>query len=129
MPCRLWKRLIPPLTWDEKIQALLKAQPNCFSVGLTSVGDAGLDKEIVELMDSLQKKDTLHMHINAMLNPSKENIDFYINKGIYETDRLTVRSVKLYADGALGSRGALMKKPYADDPSNRGLQVSENSIS
>ena len=121
----LVEKLIPPPTRDEKIQALLKAQSNCFAVGLTSVGDAGLDKEIVELMDSLQKKDSLHMHINAMLNPSKENMDFYINKGIYETDRLTVRSVKLYADGALGSRGALLKKPYTDDPSSQGLQVSE----
>jgi predicted amidohydrolase YtcJ len=121
----LVEKLIPPATRDEKIQALFKAQSNCFAVGLTSVGDAGLDKEIVELMDSLQKKDSMHMHINVMLNPSKENIDFYINKGIYQTDRLTVRSIKLYADGALGSRGALLKKPYTDDPSNRGLQVSE----
>jgi predicted amidohydrolase YtcJ len=121
----LVEKLIPPATRDEKIQALLKAQTNCFAVGLTSVGDAGLDKEIVELMDSLQKKDSLHMHINAMLNPSKENIEFFVEKGIYETDRLTVRSIKLYADGALGSRGALLKKPYADDPSSRGLQVSE----
>ncbi len=121
----LVEKLIPPATSDEKIRALLMAQSNCFAVGLTSVGDAGLDKEIVELMDSLQKMDSLHMHINVMLNPSKENIDFYINKGIYQTDRLTVRSIKLYADGALGSRGALLKKPYADDPSNRGLQVSE----
>jgi predicted amidohydrolase YtcJ len=94
-------------------------------VGLTSVGDAGLDKEIVGIIDSLQKNDSLQMHINAMLNPSKENIDFYINKGIYETDRLTVRSIKLFADGALGSRGALLKKPYTDDPSSRGLQVGE----
>ncbi|HSN50178.1 MAG TPA: amidohydrolase family protein, partial [Bacteroidales bacterium] len=83
-----------------------------------------LDKEIVELIDSLQKKDSLHMHINAMLNPSTENIDFYIDKGIYETDRLTVRSIKLFADGALGSRGALLKIPYSDDPSSRGLQVA-----
>ncbi len=121
----LAEKLIPPVTRDEKIQALLKAQQNCFAVGLTSVGDAGLDKEIVVLIDSLQKNDSLQMHINAMLNPSKENIDFYINKGIYETDRLTVRSIKLFADGALGSRGALLKKPYTDDPSSRGLQVGE----
>ena len=121
----LVEKLIPPVTRDEKIQALLKAQSNCFAVGLTSVSDAGIDKEIVQLMDSLQKMDSLRIHINAMLNPSKENIELYIDKGIYETDRLTVRSIKLFADGALGSRGALLKKPYTDDPSNRGLQVSE----
>jgi predicted amidohydrolase YtcJ len=121
----LVEKLIPPATREEKIQSLLKAQSNCFAVGLTSVGDAGLDKETVELMDSLQKKDSLRMHINAMLNPSRENIDHFVNKGIYETGRLTVRSVKLYADGALGSRGALLKMPYSDEPSGRGLQVSE----
>jgi predicted amidohydrolase YtcJ len=120
----LVEKLIPAATKDEKIRALLKAQSNCFAVGLTSVGDAGLDRETVELVDSLQKKDSLHMHINAMLNPTKENIDFYIDKGVYKTDRLTVRSIKLYADGALGSRGALLKKPYTDDPSAIGLQVS-----
>jgi predicted amidohydrolase YtcJ len=121
----LVEKLIPTATSDERVQALLKAQRNCLAVGLTSVGDAGLNKEIVRLMDSLQKKGSMHMHINAMLNPSQENIDYYISKGIYETDRLTVRSIKLYADGALGSRGALLKKPYTDDPSHRGLQVSE----
>lgn len=121
----LVEKLVPSATRDEKIKSLLKAQSNCFAVGLTSVGDAGLDKEIVELMDSLQKKDSLKMHINAMLNPTKENIDFYIDKGKYETERLTVRSIKLFADGALGSRGALMKMAYTDDPSSRGLQVSE----
>jgi predicted amidohydrolase YtcJ len=121
----LVEKLIPPVTRDEKMQALLKAQNNCFAVGLTSVSDAGIDKEIVQLMDSLQKKDSLRIHINAMLNPSKENIEYYMDKGIYETDRLTVRSVKLFADGALGSRGALLKMPYTDDPSTRGLQVSE----
>ncbi len=120
----LAEKRIPPVYADEKIQALLKAQQRCFSAGLTSVGDAGLDKEIVELIDSLQKKHTLRIHINAMLNPSKENIGFYIDKGIYLTDRLTVRSIKLFADGALGSRGALLKEPYSDDPSSQGLQVA-----
>lgn len=121
----LVEKLVPPVTNEDRIRALLKAQSNCFAVGLTSVGDAGLDKEIVELMDSLQKEGSLQMHINAMLNPTSANTDFYINKGIYETDRLTVRSIKLFADGALGSRGALLKQPYTDDPSNRGLQVGE----
>jgi predicted amidohydrolase YtcJ len=120
----LVEKLIPAITNDEKAQALLRAERNCFAVGLTSVGDAGLNREIVVLMDSLQQRRMLHMHINAMLNPNQENIDFFISKGIYITDKLTVRSVKLFADGALGSRGALLKKPYADDPSNSGIQVS-----
>jgi predicted amidohydrolase YtcJ len=59
-----------------------------------------------------------------MLNPTPENTDHFINKGVYRTGKLTVRSIKLYADGALGSRGALLKEPYSDDPLKSGLQVT-----
>jgi predicted amidohydrolase YtcJ len=120
----LVEKLIPSPTREEKIQALQKAQANCFAVGLTSVSDAGLDKDIIILLDSMQKQGMLDMRIYAMLNPTPGNIDYFIDHGIYLTDRLSVRSVKLFADGALGSRGALLKKPYADDPANTGLQVT-----
>jgi len=120
----LVEKLIPLPTREEKMQALLKAQTKCFAVGLTSVSDAGLDKDIVILLDSMQKQGMLNMRIYAMLNPTPGNIDYFINRGIYLTDKLCVRSVKLFADGALGSRGALLKKPYADDPANSGLQVT-----
>jgi hypothetical protein len=99
------------------------AQQNCFAVGLTGVHDAGLDADEVELIDSLQKEGILKMRINAMLNPTHGNLEKYISKGVYQTDKLTVRSIKVYADGALGSRGALLLEPYSDDPQNRGIQV------
>lgn len=105
-------------------RALLDAQKNCFAVGLTTVDDAGLDKSTVLLIDSLQKLNKLKMRIYAMLNPSKENADFFIKKGIYKTDLLNVRSIKLYADGALGSRGACLLHPYHDDPGNFGFLIS-----
>ena len=110
---------------DERIkqQALIKAQQNCFAVGLTSVSEAGADFTDVQRFDSMQKSGTLKMRIYAMLNPNESNFSNFLSKGVYVTDRLTVRSIKLFADGALGSRGALLIKPYSDDPKNSGLQV------
>jgi predicted amidohydrolase YtcJ len=110
---------------DEVISgAMIAASLKCFGVGLTTVGDAGLDKKIIHMMDSLQKKEKLKMRIYAMMNPTEENYKTYMYFGRYKTPFLNVRSVKLYADGALGSRGACLLKPYSDDPENYGLMVS-----
>lgn len=119
----LVRKHIPSPSKEQKAKALMNAQQNCFAVGLTGVHDAGLDADEVELIDSLQKAGILKMRINAMLNPTHDNFEKYISKGIYSTERLTVRSIKIYADGALGSRGALLLEPYSDDPKNRGIQV------
>ena len=118
-------RLIPEMVELEEADALLQAQKNCFGVGLTTVADAGLGMGTVKLMDRLQKEGLLKMRVYAMLAPTQENFKEFISKGIYKTDRLNVRSVKLFADGALGSRGALMLEPYADAPEKSGLQVNE----
>jgi predicted amidohydrolase YtcJ len=112
---------VPAPEYREKVAALMNAQKNCFAVGLTSVGDAGLDRDIVLLIDSLQKAGDLKMRVYAMLNPSGENFERFMSRGIYRTDHLNVRSVKLFADGALGSRGAKLIGPYDDDPGNSGL--------
>jgi predicted amidohydrolase YtcJ len=115
--------LQPAPSRDEQCNALLNAQKNCFAAGLTYVADAGLDKNIILLIDQMQKKDKIKMHVYAMLNPTVENYEQFMYKGVYCTDRLNVRSIKLYADGALGSRGACLLKPYTDDPQNYGLMV------
>jgi predicted amidohydrolase YtcJ len=112
---------IPDVDEDFIRRALLSAQENCFAVGLTSVGDAGLGRDTVLLIDKMQQEGDLKMRIYAMLSPSNENLAHFVANGPYETDQLTVRSVKLYADGALGSRGAKMIEPYSDDPDNTGL--------
>jgi predicted amidohydrolase YtcJ len=119
----LVRKLIPPLTREQEINALINAQQNCFAVGLTSVNDAGLPKSTIELIDSMQQDGSLKMRIYAMLNPSEENFQAYMYKGVYQTDHLHIRSVKLFADGALGSRGARMIDPYSDEPDNTGLLV------
>ncbi|MHB0754356.1 amidohydrolase [Polaribacter sp. M15] len=115
---------IPDPTKQEAIQGLLDAQKICFSYGLTTVDDAGLDRSTIELIDELQQKNQLKMRIYAMVSGDKqEQIDYYINKGIYKTDKLNVRSFKVYGDGALGSRGAAMRKPYSDRENHFGALI------
>ncbi|MDZ4204079.1 MAG: amidohydrolase [Bacteroidales bacterium] len=118
-----FKAAIPPLAKTDLVKLLLRAQKNCVSVGLTSVCDAGLSRERVLMLDSLHKSGELALRIYAMLDPSEENIEYFVRKGIYKTDRLSVRSIKLYADGALGSRGARLIEPYSDAPGQYGLWV------
>jgi len=113
----------PKPSRPEIAKALLAAQKQCVDLGLTTVDDAGLSKEEIEIIDSLQSSGNLKIRIYAMVSASKDNLDYYLNKGIYKTDRLNVRSFKFYADGALGSRGALLRKPYTDKPDTYGLSV------
>jgi len=122
------KALIPKMETAQRVQAFLKAQENCMAVGLTSVTDAGLDITTIELIDSLQQAGQLKMHVNAMVNPDDETMDHFMQQGVIDKERLTVRSVKIYADGALGSRGAKLLEPYSDDPENTGLMVENDDF-
>lgn len=119
---------IPSMTFEMQQDALFAAQNNCFAVGLTSVNDAGLSCSTVKMIDSLQKAGSLKMRIYAMLEPSKENLEHFVIKGPYKTKNLDVRSIKLYADGALGSRGACLINDYSDEPGNRGLIVTDKKL-
>lgn len=122
------KALVPKMETAQSIQALLKAQENCMAAGLTSVTDAGQDIATIELIDSLQQAGQLKMHVNAMVNPDDETMDHFMSQGVIDKERLTVRSVKIYADGALGSRGAKLLEPYADDPTNDGLILESDEF-
>ncbi len=113
----------PNSTKKEAIQGLLDAQKVSFSYGLTTVNDAGLGKGAIELMDSLQLTGDLKMRVYAMVSVSQENLDYYLGKGIIKTDRLNVRSFKVYGDGALGSRGAAMRKSYSDRDNHFGAMI------
>ncbi len=115
------KNAIPKPGPEQMKKALLVAQDNCFAAGLTSVVDAGLSFEVIQTIDSLHQAGDLKIRINAMISPNEENFCHFLEKGHYKTGRLHVNAVKLFADGALGSRGALMLEPYADDPGNDGL--------
>jgi predicted amidohydrolase YtcJ len=105
-------------------KALLLAQENCFAVGLTSLHDCGLDYGTVEKIEALQKSGELKMRMNIMLSDAKENFDFAFKRGKIKTDYLNVSSFKVYADGALGSRGASLLQPYSDKPEWSGFLLS-----
>ncbi|MBR0176247.1 MAG: amidohydrolase [Bacteroidales bacterium] len=122
------KALVPKMETELRVQALLKAQENCMAVGLTSVTDAGQDIATINLIDSLQQAGQLKMHVNAMVNPDDKTMDYFMNQGVIDKERLTVRSVKIYADGALGSRGAKLLEPYTDDPTNDGLILESDDF-
>jgi predicted amidohydrolase YtcJ len=115
----------PDATKKEAIQGLIDAQEMTFSYGLTTVNDAGVGRETIELMDSLQKTGDLKMRIYAMVSVSQKNLDYFIPKGIIKTDRLNVRSFKVYGDGALGSRGAAMRTSYSDRDHHFGALIFE----
>lgn len=117
-------RHIPEPTMATIQKGLLEAQQNCFAVGLTTVDDCGLDPRETAFLDSLQKSGILKMRIYAMLSDKAANFDYLFSKGIIKTDRMHIRSFKVYGDGALGSRGACLLEPYADQPGWKGFLLS-----
>lgn len=122
------KAIVPPLNNLQKINALKIAQRDCFKYGLTGVTDAGLDIKSIALIDSLQQQGVLKMKVNAMVNPDDETMDYFMKFGVIEKERLTIRSVKIYSDGALGSRGAKLLEPYSDAPETSGLLVENEDF-
>ena len=115
--------IIPEPTDDESIKALLSAQEMAFENGLTTVSEAGISRKQIELIDSLQKSGILKIKIYAMIENGPD-VDYYISQGPYKTDRLNVRSIKVLADGALGSRGASMIDEYSDKKGYYGLMIT-----
>src|SRR5690606_18253373 len=118
------KKIIPEFTSELKKDGLLQGQKNCFAAGLTSVVDAGLKVSEIQFLDSLQKAGQLQMKIYAMAELTPQSMDYWFAKGIYKTDRLHVQCFKLYADGALGSRGACLLQPYSDSPGRYGFLLT-----
>jgi len=112
---------IPTWSMEESRNALIEAQNNCFEVGLTSIVDAGLEKETIDLIEKMHQEGSLKMRVYAMVNPTEENMEHFFTTGPVQNDFLTVRSFKIYGDGALGSRGAALLKPYHDHADNYGF--------
>ncbi len=116
--------IIPPMDRKAQIQALKDAERICLDYGLTTVNDAGLGRSTIELIDSLQQTGDLSIRVYAMVSASPGNLDYYLSREPIKTERLNVRSVKVYGDGALGSRGAAMREPYSDKPGHFGAMVT-----
>ena len=116
--------ILPPNTSKDITKALIDAEKKALENGLTTVDDAGLDKKTIQVIDSLQEIGELKIRVYAMISNTIDNLNYYLTNGIIEKEKLTVRSVKAYLDGALGSRGALLKNPYSDENKNKGLTIT-----
>jgi len=131
------EKIIPEKSETEIEQSLLLAVNECAKLGLTEVHDMGVDLKTINIYKKLADEGKLPLRIYAAISyPStdmgkttRETWDYYLKNGveINYKDRVTVRAVKLYMDGALGSRGAALIEPYSDDKQNRGLTVMSES--
>ncbi|MBW4891182.1 amidohydrolase [Mucilaginibacter sp. HMF5004] len=121
---KLISHKIPTDDYDHIKAAFLDAQANCFAVGLTTVDDCGLDYPMVGTIRELQNSGALKMRMYVMLSDKPENYTSVFKSGIIKTPRLNVRAIKVYADGALGSRGACLLKPYADKANWKGFLLN-----
>jgi len=115
--------IIPELSKKSIQEALKKAEGIALKNGLTSLTDAGLSRKVIEVIEDMQHKDSLKIRINAMVSNTIEDVNYFIERGVISTPKLRVGSVKVYADGALGSRGAALKKPYSDQKGHFGAMT------
>ncbi len=119
----LVRRKIPAAAKEDIKRRLERAARRCPRLGLTGVHDAGVSGTVLEAYRELIAERRLPVRIYAMIGGEGELWEEYLERGPEIGDRLTVRSIKLVADGALGSRGAALKEPYADEPGNSGLLI------
>lgn len=119
---------IPPLSITEQKQILINAMNALASVGLTSVHDAGITADNIEAFKQLAAEGAMPIRINAMLYLPSDHWQETLKQGTYQSADQTFafNSVKIQADGALGSRGAAMHAPYSDQPNNHGLLLHSN---
>ena len=118
---------IPPMTPDQVERALKLAIEECLKNGLTTVHEAKTSAEMLEAFRSLQKKNELKSRIYVMLDVTDKNlIEPFFIKGpeIDPNNMLAIRCIKIFVDGALGSRGAALLEPYSDAPGEKGAIVT-----
>ncbi|NUP96397.1 MAG: amidohydrolase [Planctomycetaceae bacterium] len=124
--CRLVERAVPPPTREQRKARFLEAQVLLLGEGLTAVHDMGIDREGIEILRELRDEGRLHLRAIEYLSGGAA-MDERTVAGLPlapdERDMLSVVGVKLYADGALGSRGAALLEPYHDEPTNSGLTL------
>ena len=117
---------IPPLTNKQVKHALELAIDECIQHGLTTIHEAKTTKRMLTALRKLRNNGQLKVRIYTMLDVNdKEWVNEWIENGIQIDDWLTIRSIKVFVDGALGSRGAALMEPYSDAPGTRGVVVND----
>ena len=117
-------RKIPPPDDEGTQAALMAAQSNCFADGLTTVADCGLPYTMISTISGMEHKGDLKIRLYVMLSDRPEDYDYLFKHGAYKSPGLDVRGFKMFADGALGSRGACLLKPYSDQKNWSGFLLS-----
>lgn len=122
----LVERAIPPASPAQRKARVLAAAEAIAAAGLTELHDAGIEGATIAAVQELIDEKRFPIRVYAMLSDGAQLLDTWFARGplLNYGDRLSVRAVKLYADGALGSRGAALLAPYADDPGNSGLMIA-----
>lgn len=121
---QLLESFIPKFSNAEMKSKLLEVQEELLTYGVTGVHEAGVDANQRDLLIEMVDDKSLSLNVYAMLSPSELNKEFAIKNGVYRNQNLSIQSFKAYVDGALGSRGALLKEPYHDHPNYKGLSLS-----
>lgn len=120
---------LPEPNKNDLKKAIIEIQDELLAAGITHVHEAGLYKKDVDLFIELAEENSLQIYVYAMLLPTQDNIEFAKQNGNYKNNRLSIRSFKVIADGALGSHGACMIDPYSDDSTTHGILLkSPNEI-
>jgi predicted amidohydrolase YtcJ len=121
--------VLPPPSDADRVEAVRTSLAALAAKGITEAQDMGVDLRGVGIYKDLASEGRLPIRVYIALDgQDRPTVERYLSSGpeigLYG-GMLTVRAIKLYADGALGSRGAALVQPYADDPGNRGLTVTE----
>ena len=118
---------VPAESEEILLEALKRANKHLVGLGLTGVHDAGVSLPVLKLMQGMADRQELDFRLYAMADGNGQALEHLCQNGLYRHPggRLSMRAVKLYADGALGSRGALLLASYSDAPKQTGLAVTE----
>lgn len=120
-------RLLPHDDPELQRAYLLAAQQKCLAAGLTSLGDAWLPHAEIHAIRQLQEKGDFHLRIYGMIPADSWHLDHYLPQGPQQTEQLSLTAFKLFADGALGSRGAWLLEPYTDAPDTTGIALLDEA--
>ncbi len=122
-------KMIPDYSEQQKMEVILEIQEELLQYGITAVHEAGIDFKDIALFKKMIDNESFRLELYAMLMPTDENFKFVEKNGIYKYKNLSIRSFKVFADGALGSRGACLKQAYSDKLGHFGiLTTSEEEL-
>jgi len=120
---------MPAVSFALRKQRVKQAAQAIAANGLTEIHDAGADADTIRAVQELIDEKQFPIRVYTMVSDESALLDDWFARGplVDYGNRLTVRSVKVYADGALGSRGAALLAPYSDDPGNSGLVLADTN--